>query len=625
MPTRSPRRRVVTERRRFSDRERAALYLAADGRCTECGAELEPGWHADHVDPYLAGGPTDVINGQALCPSCNLRKGTTTVTDLRQWQAEALAKFLRRSDDFLCVATPGAGKTRLALAAADRLLERGEVGRVLVVAPTSHLRRQWASAAHRMGIQLDPTFENGTGVLAADYDGAAVTYSAVYSAPLIYRKLVSGRPTLVILDEVHHAGDNKAWGDAVRQAFEVAVRRLLLSGTPDRGDGKPVPFVEYGEDRRFVASYSYDYADALADQSNNVVRQVQFHAFDGEASWREASSMESRIRLADVDEDTRSKALSSALHPDGRWIESVLRQADAQLTADRETVPDAGGLVIASYQPEAIKYAALLRRICGEEPVVAITDLSDASARIADFTSSRSRWLVAVKMVSEGVDIPRLTTGVYATNVAAELFFRQVVGRFVRTRDGDDEIVASLFIPSVQPLISFAAEIERLIPRALIEAAEKAEREGKTTTQLEVNLVEPLASSDAVHLATILAGQQIGDVELKRAEEIARLSGMPGNVSPAQLARALRMAGAGRTVASVPVEIPRVPLVDEKKRVRALLRAKVARLHNLTGRPYDHIGAELNRRCGLTAKTADLEGLKRRLELLDEWISQAAP
>src|SRR5947209_15262592 len=96
------------QRRAFNSRERTALYLAADGRCTECGADLEPGWHGDHIQPYSAGGPTDVANGQALCPTCNLKKGSTVATELREWQAEALEKFLRRNDDFLCVATPGA-------------------------------------------------------------------------------------------------------------------------------------------------------------------------------------------------------------------------------------------------------------------------------------------------------------------------------------------------------------------------------------------------------------------------------------------------------------------------------------------------------------------------------------
>jgi superfamily II DNA or RNA helicase len=612
----------VTERRRFNARERTALYLAADGRCARCGRKLEPGWHADHVTPHAAGGPTDVINGQALCPPCNLRKGSY-VSTLREWQAEALERFLLRSGDFLCVATPGAGKTRFALEATQRLIERGDVQSTIGVVPTTHLRSQWASAAARVGIQLDPTYSNSVGAIARDYDGVVVTYAAVASEPLLYRKLASSGRVLVILDEIHHAGDAKSWGDAIRLAFEPAARRLALSGTPFRSDGTAIPFVEYDDEGRCVPSYVYDYGTALAD-GDNVVRQIEFHAFDGEARWREATAIESRMRLSDTDEATRAKAMMSALSPDGDWIPSVLRQADAQLTAHREQVPDAGGLVVAADEFKARKYAAMLAKICGEKPTLAISHEPDASRRIAEFAAGNSRWIVAIAMVSEGVDIPRLAVGVYATNVTAELFFRQVVGRFVRTRHPEDYTVASLYIPSVQPLISYAAEIERMIPRALREAVERADRESKSggTTQLEINVVEPLGSSEAVHLATILGGEKFADAELRKAEEMARLAGMPANVSAAHVARLMRMLTGGRTVQTTTVEVPKTPLVDEKRQIRKLIANRVGKLHRLTGIEHKDIHIQLNRTCGDSTPTADLDGLKKRLALLDRWIAE---
>lgn len=64
--------------RRFSGSSRVALFLAAGGRCAKCGERLAPGWHADHVRPVAAGGPTEARNGQALCPRCNLIKGART-------------------------------------------------------------------------------------------------------------------------------------------------------------------------------------------------------------------------------------------------------------------------------------------------------------------------------------------------------------------------------------------------------------------------------------------------------------------------------------------------------------------------------------------------------------------
>jgi superfamily II DNA or RNA helicase len=615
---------TLVERRRFNTSERVALYLAADGHCTRCGVPLEPGWHGDHVDPYSNGGSTDVINGQALCPKCNLEKGDSVVTELREWQAEALEKLLRTNKDFLCVATPGAGKTRFALAAAGRLIQRGEVQKLVVVAPTSHMRTQWARAAHKSGIQLDSKFANHVGAVARDFDGIAVTYQSVASQPQLYRKIATSARTLVILDEVHHGGDELSWGAALREAFEPATRRLLLSGTPDRTDGNPVPFVQYDDTQRFVADYSYDYGQALADRQG-VVRQIAFPAFDGETRWLEASTVESKLRLSDVDNATRAKALSSALLPDGPWIGSVLRAANDELTRQRELVPDAGGLVVAADQFKAVKYAAMLEEICGEKVAIAISDIPDASARISEFADGTSRWIVAVAMVSEGVDIPRLVVGVYATNTATDLFFRQVAGRFVRTRNVDDESCATLFIPSVDPLLSFAAEIERTIPRALKEAEERAEREAKGDgglTQLEVNLVVPLAASEAVHLATILSGDSFTDAELRAAEEAARLAGMPASLTPVQAARFARVLGAGRTVGTTTVEIPQPSLEEQKTIARKELQRRVGYLARLVNKPHGYIHGDLNKHCGGTVPTASLDALRKRQRLVEQWIAE---
>ncbi len=611
----------MTDRRRFGDRERAALYVAADGRCTECGNELAPGWHADHVDPYSAGGPTDVINGQALCPPCNLKKGSGRVAQLRAWQTEALERFLRRSADFLCVATPGAGKTSLALAAAERLLASGEVRKIIVVVPTSHLRGQWAAAAHRdFGIQLDAKFTNPTGKVADDFDGIVVTYQSVAAAALLYRMLATRTPTLVILDEIHHGGDELTWGRSLVEAFGEAKRRLLLSGTPDRTDGNPVPFVRYGEDGKFVADYSYDYGQALADRQG-IVRQIAFPAFDGEARWLDASRIESRL-LSDVDEDSRAKALSSALLPDGPWMESVLREADKELTRHRELVPDAGGLIVAADQFKAAKYAKMMERICGEPVALAISDVAGSSQVITNYGAGSGRWLVAVRMVSEGIDIPRLVVGVYATNTSTDLFFRQVAGRFVRTRTPDDESCATLFIPSVQPLVSYAADIERTIPKALREAEERAKREAKGdgASQLEIDMVVPLAASEAVHLATILSGESFADAELRRMAEVGLLAGMPPSVTPVQIARLARLLGAGQTVATAHVEIPKRSLGDEKSIVRKDLARRVSYLARLVDRPHSHLHADLNRACGDTIPTASLNSLHKRQAIVEQWI-----
>lgn len=612
------------ERRRFNSRERIALFLAAAGRCARCGAALEPGWHSDHMVPYSRGGATDVTNGQALCPTCNLKKGSK-VAELRQWQADALDLFLRSDKDFLAVATPGAGKTTFALTAAEKLMTRDEVRRLIVVVPTSHLRGQWARAGAKVGIQLDHRFVNGASALAADYDGVVVTYHGVAAAPGLWRKLASDVPTLVILDEVHHGGDEQVWGAALKDAFGPAARRLLLSGTPFRTDGTAIPFVQYDENRRCVPSYNYDYGMALLDRE--VVRPIEFPVLDGSVRWRDAGAVVS-TELANADEATLVNALNAALNPDGDWIASVLRRADQELSRQRSETADAGGLVVAADQFKAKRYAEILKRITGEAATVAISDEPEASLLIERFTRGSSRWIVAVQMVAEGVDIPRLAVGVYASKIRTEMFFRQVVGRLVRLRSREDDAYATLFLPAIPPLLRYAQDIERTVNQALAEDEAKSRRETKERdeqTQLRFDLVEPLDSSEAVHHSTILSGDAIPDEELRRAEAAMKAAGIHTGVSAAQVAKLLRVAGAGRIVGTATVTAPTtdVPLADEKASLRRLLNRKVGKLARAKDAQHSHVHAQLNRITGDNAATATAETLHKRLEILDRWLEEA--
>jgi superfamily II DNA or RNA helicase len=368
--------------------------------------------------------------------------------------------FARQPRDFLAVATPGAGKTTFALSVAAELLGRRLVDRITVVAPTEHLKLQWAEAAGRAGIPIDPTYAAGKGRTSTDYLGIAVTYAGVGVNPLAMRIRTERFKTLVILDEVHHAGDALSWGEGVREAFEPATRRLALTGTPFRSDVNPIPFVTYapGDDGipRSVADFTYGYAHALAD---HVVRPVLFMAYSGEMQWRTRAGDEIAAQLGEpLTKDLTNQALRTALDPGGAWIPSVLAAADMRLSEVRRHMPDAGGLVIATDQEAARSYARTLRQITGEAPTLVLSDEKLASKKIATFTTSGARWMVAVRMVSEGVDVPRLAVGVYATTTSTPLFFAQAVGRFVRARARGE--TASIFLPSVPTLLGHASEME---------------------------------------------------------------------------------------------------------------------------------------------------------------------
>lgn len=555
---------------------------------------------------------------------------------LRAWQRRALVEYLRRNaQDFTAVATPGAGKTTFALRVAAELLAARTVTAVTVVAPTEHLKTQWAAAAARVGIQLDPSFRNSDIHSSADFHGAVVTYAQVGAAPGVHRRRTLARPTLVVLDEIHHAGDSRTWGDGVATAFAPATRRLMLTGTPFRSDDNPIPFVTYERDRagllRSRADSWYGYADALAD---GVVRPVIFLAYSGETRWRTSAGEELAARLGEpMTKDLVANAWRTALDPAGEWMPQVLRAADSRLRALRAGgMPDAGGLVIASDQAAARAYGKLLRQVTGEPPVVVVSDDADASARIATFASSDQRWLVAVRMVSEGVDIPRLAVGVYATSAATPLYFAQAVGRFVRARRPGE--TSSIFLPSVPPLLELAAALEAErdhvlgapkegLDDAALARAQRTESEPRAEKERAFEAVSATAELDQV----IFDGATFGVPVAAGTPEEEDFLGLPGLLTPEQVAELLRrrqaeQAKAGRTTTATARATEAPPDLSAGQRrvaLRRQLNALVAAHHHRTGLPHGKIHAELRRRCGgPPSAQATIAQLEERIAALRE-------
>ncbi|HYZ54232.1 MAG TPA: DEAD/DEAH box helicase [Streptosporangiaceae bacterium] len=467
---------------------------------------------------------------------------------MRTWQREAYVEYFRLPRrDFLLVATPGAGKTAYALTVAAELLARREVAAVTVVTPTEHLKHQWAAAALRFGIALDSAYRNSQGRTSADFAGVAVTYAQVAAHPALHRQRTEGRRTLVIFDEIHHAGDALSWGEAVREAFDPARRRLALTGTPFRSDTSPIPFVTYEEQpdgsKRSSSDYVYGYAPALED---GVVRPVIFLAYSGEMSWRTRAGDEITATLGTpMTKEQIAQAWRTALDPAGEWVIRVLEAADRRLTEVRRAMPDAAGLVIAGDHEDARAYAALLRRITGKRPVVVLSDDPAASRKIGAFAGSDDRWMVAVRMVSEGVDIPRLAVGVYATSVSTALFFAQAVGRFVRARRRGE--TASVFLPSVPALLAYAAELEAERDHVLARTADAPEEQELAEAQRRRDTAEALTEAPfkALHASAhfdrvLYDGGEFGTATAPGSPEEEDFLGLPGLLEPEQVAQLLR-------------------------------------------------------------------------------------
>jgi superfamily II DNA or RNA helicase len=556
----------------------------------------------------------------------------------RAWQQEAYDLYARRGPrDFLAVATPGAGKTAFALRIAGDLLERRVVERIIIVAPTEHLKRQWADAAARGNISIDPAFSGKAGKTSRDFEGVAVTYAGVAVASNALRVRCERFKTLVILDEIHHAGDALTWGEAVREAFDPATRRLSLTGTPFRSDANPIPFITYAPDEeavpRSAADYTYGYGNALAD---GVVRPVLFLAYSGDMKWRTSAGDEIAARLgAPMTKDLAAQAWRTALDPAGDWVQKVLEAADKRLTEVRRGVPDAGGLVIATDQDTARSYAKLLGAIAGEKPTVVLSDEPQASKRIQEFADGSSRWMVAVRMVSEGVDVPRLAVGVYATATQTPLFFAQAVGRFVRARRRGE--TASLFLPTVPTLLQYAAEMEVerdhvLKPPspededALMQQAEQAET---TPDYLEEGMGFQALNSEAAFDRLVYDGNEFGG---ELGEDETEFLGIPGLLEPDQVTellkrrrtQATKKPSEPATPAAAAVPEPAGDATYERLGVlRRELNGLVAAWHHRTGLPHGAVHADLRRACGgPLAAMASAEQLQARIDLIRTWAVQ---
>jgi superfamily II DNA or RNA helicase len=521
---------------------------------------------------------------------------------LRSWQKEATEAVRAHSGtSFLASATPAAGKTTFGLHIAHRMLVAGFVSRVVVAGPTTHICRQWAADAARYGIDLEPNRPNSDGPESNDFHGVAVTYQTIAAGPDTHRGAAARRTTLLIADEPHHMGDLAAWGVQTRRAFDGARFRLLLSGTPFRSDNSAIPWVNYDDEGISRADYSYGYPQALHDR---VCRPITFLPYDGEMEW----VSDGRLRSADFDlvlpAAESARRLRTALHPEGEWMAEVLRDADARLTAVRaDGHPDAGGLVIASDQEHARAIAARLGMVAGQQPEIVMSDEPGASRRIADFAASDRRWLVSVLMVSEGVDIPRLRVGVYATAARTELFFRQVVGRFIRATPRPRRQMSYLLMPADSRLKALAHDIE-MERRHALDLSPAGEEDEEI--EFDEPPTEPGEGSGFAVLSS--GGAELDDAIMSEtALQLFPTDGPKPTARPTPIA----------PTSPAPGEPARESAYETRERLRAERSRMVGDLARRSGQSHREIQARINRDTKVrSVAKATIQQLERGNDLL---------
>lgn len=553
---------------------------------------------------------------------------------LRPWQSEALDAFsLSERTDFLAVATPGAGKTTFALTAAVQDLGEHPGRRVVVVAPTQHLKHQWADAALRFGLHLDPEWSSRDGELPADMHGIVTTYQQVSTSSRALAPLSRG--AFVIFDEIHHAADDRSWGSAVLHAFEHAGRRLSLSGTPFRSDTSAIPFVDYHVDEA-RSDYEYGYGEALAD--SGVVRPVYFPRINGFMEWVAPSGDVVAATFEDeLPRELANQRLRTALSLEGEWLPTVLDQAHERLMELRRHHPDAAGLIIAMDQAHAQAIAELMAARHRVTAVVAVSDDPTASSKIAAFARSDQPWIIAVRMVSEGVDIPRLRIAVFATTTTTELFFRQAVGRVVRWTRGVPRQKAYFFLPDDPRLRHFAASLAEQRRHSLRKRTQSDESVVQAEPELDAidlgddeqmslfAVIGSVALGDSGHGGSndehpddgVFGEDPDGDLRDGRDEPGVDLVLLPPPLPGGAAPRPAAAHGPGEDGGGLTLRQRKVALRDAN--------ADLAReLVRVTGWSHPQVNAELNRLSGIRRiSEATLEQLEQRLVAGRKWLRHA--
>lgn len=377
---------------------------------------------------------------------------------LRSWQSRFRDDVRQhQGDDYLLVACPAAGKTIAAGVAAADLMRSRDCDQLLVVCPTVVVRDQWQLELEQLGFRMGKHF-TGSGWPEWQH-GVCGTYQQAGQRIEAIQRACQQRRTVVIFDEIHHAGELQSWGESIAAAFADAIFRLSLSGTPFRSDKTRIPFIGYDAEGRCKPDFAYDYGRAVAD---GACRPIRFQAHDGHISWEEDDATRTATFGDRIPKQDRGRRLRASLDPTKPYLRAMLASAQAELDELRQRVPDAAGLVICDSQAHALAIDGILCELAGELPTIAMSDLPRAHQAIRRFGDQDDKWLVSVRMVTEGVDIPRLGVIVWATAARTELLVRQVAGRALRGRDEFAALPATVHMPADPNLIAYAEQLDVL-------------------------------------------------------------------------------------------------------------------------------------------------------------------
>ena len=383
---------------------------------------------------------------------------------LRKWQIECIdlveKKFAEGRKEFLCVATPGAGKTVFSAVASQRLINKKKVEFVLCLTPSIAVMRGVQDKYEEI---LQKPLDGKFGSI-----GLCMTYQSFQYAYQNLAERLSGVKVLLVLDEIHHcAGINEikasAWARPLLYLIEkVKPYVLSLSGTPFRSDMQPITTLKY-DGSLVKPDYIYGLQEATRD---DVCRSPVIYLIDN-TKWRltqRGEVISEHNCLSSLLE--QEQIAYQRILEDRQFMTHMLSNAEERLKEGRRLRLDQGGLVVASSINHARQITQILYTLTNEQPTLVTSDDPDCHSKLIKFKNGTSKWLVSVGMVSEGTDIPRLQVCCYLSRIRTKLHFRQVLGRILRVRNNETESVAELIIPAHFELLMFAKRLSEEIPES---------------------------------------------------------------------------------------------------------------------------------------------------------------
>jgi superfamily II DNA or RNA helicase len=602
------------KRERLSAKHRRRLFEASDGRCVDCGMKLTIGWHADHKEPFVVTGRTNLHEMQAMCGPCNLKKGKRMKKYIPRSHQAALANLLdqvvsglMQLNSILVYVTPGGGKSDLPVIALNKLVP-AIADKICWVVPRDGLKRQGEAnflndkllrfLSNDYTSQTRDIRNDARKVLATTgnmtdpsrgTNGYLTTYQAVATDPDLHAKEFRTSRYILVLDECQGVAVGSDWETALQPLMAEAVLVIYMGGVFSRHDGKQIAFLEYENGKPILGAtpnrgyVSYSRPEALADRS---ILPIYPRRVDGFAEWLENGN---RIRYESLRGlgDDNPKALRVVLRED--YAISLLKAMLDDWRKFRSIDPLSKFLVVAPNITVATTYFNWLRaQGLGDEVGIATSEeTADAKLNIRRFRGDKDagtelRGLVTVGMAYIGLDVPAATHLACLTHFRSYEWLAQMIARVTRPNYSSKlpigEQEARLWAPDDD---EFSRCIEQMVAEQIDEISKRNANGGNgsgssprpsTIVGIDANLTNE-REQDVDH------GEMIAGRELDLTRKAAEASGL-GHISASRLQQFLREREMAEDIEQDTDDRADSSLTESEKMVR--IRRRIKKLVNFT-------------------------------------------